>query len=623
VASERQLSAVLSEFALTMVTNFPVQRILERLVGRIAEMLPITGAGVTLISPTTQPRYVAASDEAALRYERLQTELGEGPCLAAYRTGEAVTVADLRREDRFSRFGPRAVEAGLVAVFAFPLRHEDRQLGALDLYRETPGGLSDDDMKAAQTLADVASAYLINAQARLDLHNASARSYENALHDALTGLPNRILLLQRLEHGLARRRRSKKVTAVLFANLDRFKAVNDTFGHQTGDELLVTVAQRVSARLRPGDTLARLSGDEFVILCEELDTQAQAAHVAARIVDALNKPFQLSRGTVEISVSIGVAFAGQGTNRPEQLLEDAEIAVYQAKRSGGDRHQVIDPREQHLAEQRTTLQRDLHHALSRGELRAEYQPIVRTEDGRVVGVEALLRWDHPTRGPVPPLTLIPLAEQTGLITPIGRWVLERACIDRHRWKGQNGHDDLGVAVNVSPHQLMAPDFVGTVAEVLANTDTPPGLLTLEVTETVFITDSQRALIVLQELKQLGVILALDDFGTGYSSLLYLNEFPVDVVKIDRGFTAKVTYDRASRAIVGKVIELAHLLDLGVITEGVETIEQLRAVAALGSESCQGYYFARPMAADNLDLLTRRAGTGLDLYLPGAELETAS
>jgi diguanylate cyclase (GGDEF)-like protein len=558
-----------------------------------------------------------------LRYERLQTDLGEGPCLAAYRTGEAVTVADLRRDNRFSRFGPLAVEAGLVAAFAFPLRHDDRQLGALDLYRETPGGLSDDDMKVAQTLADVASAYLINAQARLDLHNASARSYENAVHDALTGLPNRILLLERFEHGLVRGRRSKKVTAVLFANLDGFKAVNDTFGHQTGDELLVTVAQRVSARLRPGDTVARVSGDEFVILCEELDTQAQAAHVAARMVDALNKPFQLSRDTVQVSVSVGVAFAGQGTNRPEQLLEDAEIAMYQAKRSGGDRHQVIDQREQHLAEQRTTLQRDLHHALSRGELRAEYQPIVRTEDGRVVGVEALLRWDHPTRGPVPPLTLIPLAEQTGLITPIGRWVLERACIDRHRWKGQNGHDDLGVAVNVSPHQLMAPDFVGTVAEVLANTDTPPGLLTLEVTETVFITDSQRALIVMQELKQLGVILALDDFGTGYSSLLYLNEFPVDVVKIDRGFTAKVTYDRASRAIVGKVIELAHLLDLGVITEGVETIEQLRAVAALGSESCQGYYFARPMAADNLDLLTRRAGTGLDLYLPGAELETAS
>jgi len=621
VSSKRQLSAVMSEFAQSMATDSPAPWMLERLVGRIAEMLPVTSAAVALISPTTEPRYVAASDRSTSRYARLQTKSGEGPCLEAFRTGVAVAVPDLRHDDRFKRFGPQAIDSGLRAVFAFPLRQDDRRLGALELYRTLPGGLNDDEMAAAQMLADVTSAYLVNEQLRVNSHNASVRSHEIATHDALTGLPNRILLLQRLEQALRRGRRTKRVIAVMFANLDRFKVVNDTLGHQSGDELLVTVAERVTGRLRAWDTLARLSGDEFVIVCEELDDEAQGALIASHIVDALRMPFQLSRGTVTVSVSVGIAFVRRGDRTPEVLLQEAGIAMCQAKRSGGSLHQVIDLREQHLAEQRATLERDLRHALSRGELRTDYQPIVCTEDGRVVGLEALVRWDHPTRGSVPPLTLIPLAEEAGLIGVIGRWVLQQACVDRHRWRGGTGRDDFGVAVNVSALQLMAPDFAATVAEVLVDTDTPPALLTLELTESVFIDDSERALVVLQELKQLGVTLALDDFGTGYSSLLYLNQFPFDVVKIDRGFTAKVTHDRASQAIVGKVIELAHLLDLGVVTEGVETAEQLRAIEALGSESCQGYYFARPMDADQFDMLTRQTGAKLDLHLPVAALSS--
>ncbi|MCW3043275.1 MAG: diguanylate cyclase/phosphodiesterase with sensor, partial [Actinobacteria bacterium] len=272
--SEQKLSEVLSEFARTMVTNFPIQGILDHLVKRIVEVLPISAAGVTLISPGTDPRYVAASDESALRFEKLQTELGEGPCLAAYQTGEAVAVADLRDESRFPKFTPRAVEAGLVAVFTFPLCKGAERLGALDLYRSTPGLLDDAAMSAAQTLADVAAAYLLNAQARVDLEASSERSRESAVHDALTGLPNRTLFLERLDHAVRRGRRSGKMAAVLFADLDRFKMVNDLHGHNAGDELLVTVAERLTGVLRPGDTLARLSGDEFVILCEDLDEPA-------------------------------------------------------------------------------------------------------------------------------------------------------------------------------------------------------------------------------------------------------------------------------------------------------------------------------------------------------------
>ena len=606
---------VLSEFALTMVSDFPIQGIVDRLVGRIVEMLPITGAGVTLISPFTQPQYVSASDDAALQFEQLQTELGEGPCLVAYRSGEAVSVPDLRADERFKVFAPRAVELGLLAAFTFPLRQGDRRLGALDLYRTSPGALSDDDMAAAQTLADVTAAYLVNAQGRADLRDASERSYESSVHDALTGLPNRVLLLERLGHALKRGRRTHKMVAVLFVDLDGFKAVNDQHGHQGGDALLIGVAERLSALLRPGDTVSRMSGDEFVVLCEDLDDEAQAEMIAVRIADALAPPFELSGTQVDMSASVGIAFAGGGEQSPEQLLDDADVAMYQAKRKGGGHHQPIDLQERHLLASRVSLQHDMGGAIARGELRVEYQPIVRTKDGRVVGAEALLRWDHPARGKITPTVSVPLAEQAGLIGEIGRWVLEQACADRHRWTGAAGSPDFGIAVNVSTYQLMAPDFVATVADVLASTGTPPGSLTLEITENVFIHDSERALTVLDELKRLGVLLSLDDFGTGYSSLVYLDRFPVDIVKIDREFVSKVTEDGPTRTIVGKIIELSHMLDLRVIAEGVETVEQLHAIEALGSECCQGYYFARPMTPDALELLTEQTGAGLEPLLP--------
>lgn len=310
--TEEQLSDVLSEFARTMVTDFPIQAILDHLVERIVEVLPISAAGVTLISPDTDPRFVAASNTSALRFERLQTELGEGPCLTAYRTGEAVSVPDLREEPRFPEFAAGALDAGLMAVFTFPLRNGDERLGALDLYRETPGSLDGVTMEAAQTLADVASAYLLNAQARTDLRHASDEAHEMALHDALTGLPNRVLLLERLDHTARRWQRTRKLAAVLFVDLDRFKAVNDQHGHGVGDELLVHVARRVSAVLRPGDTLARLSGDEFVALCEDLESATEADAIATRIGDALAAPFVLAAAVVEITASVGICLLPSG-----------------------------------------------------------------------------------------------------------------------------------------------------------------------------------------------------------------------------------------------------------------------------------------------------------------------
>jgi diguanylate cyclase (GGDEF)-like protein len=614
MASE-DLSDVLSEFARTMLTDFPIQGILDHLVKRIVDIMPVTGAGVTLIGAELAPRYVTASDDSALRFEQLQSELGEGPCLAVYECGGAIEVPDLRSEVRFPRFSPRALEAGLAAVFTFPLHHGDVRLGALDLYRDMPGSLSAGSLTAAQTLADVAAAYLINAQGRADLEASSHRSREAALHDALTGLPNRVLLIELLEQAFRRGRRSGKLTAVFFLDLDRFKAVNDTYGHRVGDELLVGVAQRLSDVLRPGDSLARVAGDEFVVLCEDLAGVSEARAIAVRFEAALAVPFVVSNLEINIGASIGIALSGRSDDA-EQLLHEADLAMYRTKRRRGDGHHVIDLSELLHAEDQADLERALPGAAGRGELRLAYQPIVAAVDGQLTGVEALLRWKHPRRGVLQPTVLIPLAEQTGEIIDIGRWVLERAWSDRRCWQSDEAKD-LGMSVNVSAHQLMSAGFADTVADVLASAADDPRLLTLEVTESVFVRDGERALGVLNDLKDMGVTLALDDFGTGYSSLGYLRRFPVDTVKVDREFVANLEHDSASQIIVTAVIQLAHGLGMTVVSEGVETAEQHRALTDLGCDSCQGFYFARPMSASSLDTLTHLPADGSQRRLPDA------
>jgi diguanylate cyclase (GGDEF)-like protein len=612
---KEELADVLSEFARTMVTDFPIQGILDHLVQRIVDVMPITGAGVTLISPGFDPRYVAASNASALRFEQLQTELGEGPCLAAYNTGEIISVPDLNKEDRFPRFSSRALASGLTAVFTFPLHHDEVLLGALDLYRDTAGPLTPRSVNAAQTLADVAAAYLINAQARSDLQDSSDQSREAALHDPLTGLPNRTLLMQRLEHAFRRGRRSGKSTAVFVVDLDRFKAINDTYGHRVGDQLLVAVAERLTGALRPGDSLARLSGDEFVIVCEELDGPTQADAIAVRFDEALAVPFALSERDVAVHASIGIAFADLGADAPEELIHDADLAMYRTKRHKHGGHEVLDLRELHLAERQAGLARSLPGAHRRGELHVAYQPIVNTVDGGVTGVEALLRWTHQSRGPVSPTVFIPFAEHSGQIVELGQWVLEQACADRHLWQRDTA-EAIAMSVNVSANQFMAADFVDTVASALDVNATDPRLLTLEVTERVFVHDGERALVVLDQLKAVGVKLALDDFGTGYSALSYLQTLPIDTIKIDQSFIADLRGGSANQPIVTAIIELAHGLGMTVVSEGVETVEQQQRLIVLGSDYCQGFYFAHPMPVIGLGALIQdNAGrTGLRLPL---------
>jgi diguanylate cyclase (GGDEF)-like protein len=609
--ANEELAGVLSEFARTMVTDFPIQSILDHLVKRIVDIMPVSAAGVTLIAPGLEPRYVAASNAEALLFEKLQTELGEGPCLAAYHTGEAISAPDLNHEKRFPRFAPRALDAGLRAVFTFPLHHGDLQLGALDLYRDTPGKLSDELMGAAQTLADVAAAYLINAQARAELEDSSERSRDAALHDHLTGLPNRALMLELLAHAFRESKRSGKNSAVFFIDLDGFKDVNDSHGHQVGDELLVAVGERLSGVLRPGDSLARLSGDEFVVLCENLGDPAQADPIGARFAAELGQPFHLSGLEVSVTASIGIAFTGSGIKDPEEILHHADLAMYRAKRNRSESETVFDLRGLHLDSRQAELAGLLPGAGARGEFHLEYQPIVGALDGQLSGVEALLRWTHPSRGIVAPASFIPFTEQSGQIVELGQWVLEQAWSERRAWQGDQTAN-LNMSVNVSTHQLMSVGFVAMVAQVLDHASINPCHLTLEVTESALARDEERARIVLNELKSVGVNLALDDFGTGFSSLGHLNSLPIDTIKIDQTFIATLTNTSGSQEIVNAIIGLAHNLGMTVVSEGVETAVQHYTLTKLGSDSCQGFYFARPMPAASLKGLLQDLGSGTSL-----------
>jgi diguanylate cyclase (GGDEF)-like protein len=592
VVEEHELSSVLIDFASTMATDFPIQSILDRLVDRIVAMMPITAAGVSLISSGTAPHYIAASDESALKFEHLQTAIEQGPCLAAFESGVAVAIPDLRTDNRFPQFGPLAVAAGLIAVFAFPLRHVGGRLGALDLYRKTAGPLSDSDMEAAQTLADVAAAYLVNAQGREDNRMVSDGFRHSASHDFLTGLPNRALLLQRIQHAALRSRRSHTHAAVLFVDIDRFKRVNDNYGHEVGDELLIAVSRRLSALVRPGDTLARFSGDEFVFLCEDMEAASDVEILAARINAAFTETFKLTVVELALTASVGIAFAGAGERVSSQLVANADVAMYQAKRKGGGSHQVIDLREASETANRNSLEGDLRVAFVQHDLSVAYQPIVRTEDGVLIGVEALLRWENPPRGPVSARAMIDAAEQSGLIVEIGAWVLERACRDRKVWATAYPELPLELAVNVSARQLMGEGFAATVASVLTRTEMPASDLVLEVTENIFVNDTEDVMRALDDLKKLGVRLALDDFGTGYSSLSYLRRLPIDVVKIDQSFIASL-HPPLATTITSAVTNLAHGLGLSVVAEGVETVDQCEAVRVIGCDSAQGYFYDRP------------------------------
>ncbi|MGH9103325.1 MAG: putative bifunctional diguanylate cyclase/phosphodiesterase [Acidimicrobiales bacterium] len=420
-----------------------------------------------------------------------------------------------------------------------------------------------------------------------------------ALHDELTGLANRALLLDRIEQALGRNRRSPTSTAVLFIDLDRFKVVNDSLGHDVGDSLLNVVAERLRGAVRPSDTVGRLAGDEFLVICEDVEDVTDATRVAQRVQDALGEAVDLDGRSLRVSASIGVALAGDGGDA-EGLLRDADVAMYRAKESGRGRLEVADETMRERALNQLRTERELEEAIATGQLRLHYQPIVSLADGSISGVEALVRWQHPRRGLLAPADFISLAEESGLIVPLGSWVLQEACRQARAWDGRGVHG-LRVSVNLSGHQLGKPDFDKTVAAIVREAELDPRRveLCLEVTESLLMVDPPAAASRLSDLRALGVSIAIDDFGTGYSSLAYLKWFPVDVVKVDRSFVSDIVSDDADRAIVDAVVGLAHALGMQVVAEGVERPEQLRRLRDAGCDQAQGFLFARPQPAGSL------------------------
>jgi len=422
----------------------------------------------------------------------------------------------------------------------------------------------------------------------------------SALHDGLTGLVNREVLLDRLRRVLVSRRPDGSVVAVVFLDLDQFKWVNDSCGHSAGDRLLVEVARRLEGVVDATDTLARFGGDEFVVLCEQVEAEAAAVDTVERLVSALSLPFTLEGDEVTVTASVGVAVAVPGTGADAELVvRDADIAMYRAKERGRARVEVFDAQMRERASARLQTQSDLSHALERSELEVHFQPVVDMRSGSVTGSEALVRWQHPVHGLLGPDAFVPHAEETGLIVALGAAVLAQACATTAGWN-LTRTDPLEVAVNLSARQLADPQLAAVVQEALSASGLPAHLLCLEVTETVVMDDAEASSAVLGQLRDLGVRVAIDDFGTGYSSLAYLRSLPVDLLKVDRSFIAAVDDEGPGLAIVTAVLALARALDLGVVAEGVETVGQRAALSALGVPLAQGWLWGRAVPAEDAE-----------------------
>jgi diguanylate cyclase (GGDEF)-like protein/PAS domain S-box-containing protein len=518
----------------------------------------ITGYSPEELIGTSPFRLVAAEDRDAVRaYARLVSEREE-PATAAYR-----------------------------------LRCKDGQLRWLET---TARAVRDD--AGVRELVSVTRDISERKQAEIELSHA-------ALHDTLTGLPNRALFLDRLGLALRRTERRSGSVAVLFCDLDRFKVVNDSLGHDAGDRLLVDVAGRIVTALRPADTVARFGGDEFTILCEDIAGEIEAATIAQRIVDVFRDPFLLEDGEVFLATSVGIAIARGNDDRAEDLIRDADAAMYRAKERGKGRYEIFDEAMRADAVARLETESALRRAVERGELRLHYQPEVDLATGAVRGFEALVRWDHPARGLLGPNAFIPLAEETGLIVPIGEWVLREAATEAARWATASS-EPLTLSVNLSARQLAQQDLVAMVRRAMAETGIDPATLCLEITESAVMESGSATTAQLRALKSLGIRLAIDDFGTGFSSLAHLRRFPVDVLKIDGTFVAGLGHEPQDASIAAAVISLAHALGLDTVAEGVETEEQLTILRSLGCDLGQGYLFGRPAPIDEtVQLLARQ------------------
>lgn len=423
--------------------------------------------------------------------------------------------------------------------------------------------------------------------------------YRQANYDPLTGLPNRLMFADRLATALLRGRRERHSVGLLFIDLDGFKKVNDTLGHKAGDDLLKDISTRLSACVRQDDTIARLGGDEFTVILPNIHGPGDTEVVAKKIIERVREPIYLSDNEVYVSASIGITLYPNDAEDEETLIKHADTAMYEAKAAGRRTYKFFTADMNRSAQEKMQLEMELRSAIERDEFDIRYQPIIDLATGKMTGTEALVRWNHPTRGITSPDVFIPLAEEQGLIVPIGEWVFRKACTMAKRWR-DDGHDGMQMAINISPRQCQEAGFEQMVDDILNETGLPATAITLEITESLFIEGAhESAVSALHGRRKKGTLLSLDDFGTGYSSLSYLKRFPVDVLKIDREFVSDVTTSAEDQALCQAVIAMAHAFKLKVVGEGVETIEHARVLRDMGCDRAQGYLISKPLTADDL------------------------
>lgn len=527
---------------------------------------------------------------------------------------KGLAVSELSRRDKFSAFSGEIVNSDLLSSYVAIRRSETAPIeGVLEVYTDVTdllAGIRKQELLVTATVIGVLSTlYIILFFIVRHADRVIKRQYEQirhqASHDGLTGLPNRVLFHEMLAHAMARTQRTEKLLAVMFLDLDGFKNINDTLGHEYGDILLKKIAQRLTAVLRKDDLVARQGGDEFTILVQDIATVPSIVRIAEQILAAVSKTVIADVHAMHVTASIGIAVFPVDDVETSHLLRDADIAMYHAKEAGKNNFQFYKATMNALIRERIEIENGLRHALERNELVLHYQPQVDIGSGKIIAVEALLRWAHPEKGLIPPGRFIPVAEESNLIIAIGEWVLRAACKQNRAWQDA-GLPHIRMAVNLSARQFRQPQLVAVVANAMedAGLALHSGNLELEVTESMIMTNIGETIATLNKLHEIGVSLSVDDFGTGHSSLAYLKRFPIHTLKIDKSFVDDITTDPDSAAIAATIIALGHSLKLNVIAEGVETAEQLAVLRKLKCDEMQGYYFSRPIPAEELERLLR-------------------
>jgi len=535
-------------------------------------------------------------------FNRLRTQTpgsGTGPIHRVWASNGTVWIADLAR-DGGTRRAAAAVQAGLSSVFAFPILIASEFYGVIELFGREPGASDPELVQAAQIMGSHIGQFMARKAAEQNLRFVAS-------HDPLTGLFNRSMFSERLQQALAQATRFERSLALLFIDLDGFKIVNDTIGHNGGDALLAELATRLRATLREGDVIGRMGGDEFVVLIEEFTEAVQVAEVAKKVLETVGRPFLMQGREFEVTASLGISIFPEDGQDAQTLLKNADIAMYLVKQQGKNSFRFYAPQMNvHLIE-RLTLESSLRRAIERNELLLMYQPKVGVRDGQVSGVEALVRWQHPTQGMISPAEFVPMAEDAGLIQAIGEWVIHTACRQALAWREQ-GLPLLRVAVNLSSRQFSQDNLIQVVREALHQTGIDPGRLELEITEEMVLRNPERAARLLGQVKDLGVRVVLDDFGTGYSSLNHLKRLPVDCVKVDRSLIVDLPRSTDAATLTRAVVAMAHSLGLSVTAEGVETREQWEFLHQLGCEEMQGNYFSAPVPAELAASIMRQPAT---------------